>query len=153
MAAVLLLLVCAGAALYSAKAQESYDELPENYKKGVDLAFEQLNSHSGVQHHFRFWKSLDKSEIEGGFGVRYLYHHFYMKPTTCAKGTTESRCPFRNDRPLMDCAVCYKTAADQIEASPKPYVHCIQKRRLTEVLLLMSHIVICSLLSLTKHSP
>lgn len=64
MAAVLLLLVCAGAALYSAKAQESYDELPENYKKGVDLAFEQLNSHSGVQHHFRFWKSLDKSEIE-----------------------------------------------------------------------------------------
>uniref|UniRef100_A0A4W6FAE8 Retinoic acid receptor responder protein 2 n=1 Tax=Lates calcarifer TaxID=8187 RepID=A0A4W6FAE8_LATCA len=170
MAAGLLLLVCAGAALYSAEAQEPYNELPDNFKMGVDLAFEQLNSHTGVQHHFRFLKSVEKSEIESGFGVKYLYHHFYLKPTRCPKGTTESnpqRCPFRNDRvsecqreafilhilkhqqhlyalymfsippqPLMDCAVCYKTAADQIEADPKPYVHCIQRPRLTEVLLL-----------------
>uniref|UniRef100_A0A673CQC1 Retinoic acid receptor responder protein 2 n=1 Tax=Sphaeramia orbicularis TaxID=375764 RepID=A0A673CQC1_9TELE len=73
--------------------------------------------------------------FQSGFGVKYLYHHFYLKPTRCAKGTTESNsqtCPFRNDRPLMDCAVCYKTAADQIESNPKPYVHCIQKPRLTE---------------------
>ncbi|XP_039982319.1 uncharacterized protein zgc:195173 [Xiphias gladius] len=135
MAAGWLLLVCAGAALYSAKAQGPHNELPDNYKKGVDLALMQLNSHAGVHHHFRFLRSVDRSEIEGGFNVRYLYHHFHLKPTRCAKGTTEpnpQRCPFRNDRPLMDCAVCYKTAADEIEASPKPYVHCIQKPRLTE---------------------
>lgn len=120
--------------------------------------------------------------LQSGFGVSYLYHHFYLKPTKCAKGTTESnpqRCPFRNDRvsayqkgeafisnlhtvlktstaylwffkmfsitsqPLMDCAVCYKTADDQIESIPKPYVHCIQKPRLTEVF--MSCLVITSL--------
>ncbi|KAK5878122.1 hypothetical protein CesoFtcFv8_025561 [Champsocephalus esox] len=77
----------------------------------------------------------DDGKLVSGFGVRYLYHHFYLKPTKCAKGTIESIsqiCAFRNDRPLMDCAVCYKTAADQIETSPKPYVHCIQKPRLTE---------------------
>ncbi|XP_030254901.1 uncharacterized protein LOC115570440 [Sparus aurata] len=135
MAVGLLFLVCAGAVLYSAEAQDPYSELPDYYKRGVDLALEQLNSHAGVHHHFRFLRSLDKSDIESGFGVRYLYHHFYLKPTRCAKGTTESNpqtCPFRNDRPLMDCAVCYKAAEDQIEPSPKPYVHCIQKPRLTQ---------------------
>lgn len=33
--------------------------------------------------------------------MSYLFHHFHLKPTRCAKGTTESnlqRCPFRNDR-------------------------------------------------------
>ncbi|CAJ1082558.1 uncharacterized protein LOC115570440 [Xyrichtys novacula] len=137
MAAGLLLLVCAGAVLYSAEAQDPYNELGDLHKKGVDLALEQLNSHAMVQHHFRFLKSLGKSEIESGFGVRYLYHHFYLKPTRCAKGTTDSTpqsCPFRNDRPLMDCAVCYKTSEDQIEPNPKPYVHCIQKPRLTEAM-------------------
>lgn len=135
MAAGLLLLVFAGAVLCSTEAQDPYNELPDNYKKGVDLALQNLNSHAGVHHHFLFLKSLQKSEIESGFGVRYLYHHFYLKPTKCPKGTNESdpqRCPFRNDRPLMDCAVCYKTAGDQIESSPKPYVHCIQKPRLTQ---------------------
>ncbi|XP_035510981.1 uncharacterized protein zgc:195173 [Morone saxatilis] len=135
MAAWLLLLVCAGAVLYSANAQDLYNQLPDDYKKGVDLAFEQLNSHAGVQHHFRFLRSLEKSDIESGFYVRSLYHHFYLKPTRCAKGTTDSnpqRCPFRNDRPLMDCAVCYKMANNQIESNPKPYIHCIQKPRLTE---------------------
>lgn len=131
----LLFLVCAGAFLYSAEAQDPYNGLPDNYKKGVDLAIEQLNTHAGVHLHFRFLRSLQKSDIESGFGVRYLYHHFSLKPTRCAKGTTESSpqtCPFRNDRPLMDCAVCYKTMADEIESNPKPYVHCIQKPRLTE---------------------
>ncbi|TKS87578.1 hypothetical protein D9C73_021702 [Collichthys lucidus] len=135
MAAGLLLLVCAGAVLYSAKAQDLYNELPDSYKKGVDLSLEQLSSHAGVHHHFRFLRSLEKSDIESGFGVKYLYHHFYLKPTRCAKGTADSnpqRCPFRNDRPLMDCAVCYKTVNDQMEMDPKPYVHCIQKPRLTE---------------------
>lgn len=99
---------------------------------------------------------------QSGFGVSYLYHHFYLKPTRCAKGTVESNpeaCVFRNDRvrqkhstvgklqrahsilaclfmtwqPLMDCAICYKTANNVMEANPKPYVHCIQKPRLTPV--------------------
>lgn len=43
----------------------------------------------------------------------------------------------------MDCAVCYKVADDQMESNPKPYVHCIQKPRLTEVF--MSCLVITSL--------
>lgn len=38
-------------------------------------------------------------------------------------------------QPLMDCAVCYKTANNEIESIPKPYVHCIQRPRLTVVLL------------------
>ncbi|KAI3355375.1 hypothetical protein L3Q82_018219 [Scortum barcoo] len=135
MAAGLLLLVCAGAVLYSAEAQDAFEALPNNYKKGVNLALEQLNSHAGVHHHFRFLRSLEKSDIESGFGVSYLYHHFHLKPTRCAKGTSVSNpqtCPFRNDRPVMDCAVCYKTLDDQIEANPKPYIHCIQRPRLTE---------------------
>ncbi|CAB1447378.1 unnamed protein product [Pleuronectes platessa] len=134
-AELLLLLLCAGAGLHSAEAQELYDELPGSYMQGVGLAFQQLNLHSGVQHHFRFLRTVDKSEIEGGFSVKYVYHHFYMKPTSCAKGTTDPdplNCPFRHDRPLMDCAVCYKTAGEQIEARPKPYVNCIQKPRLTK---------------------
>ena len=39
--------------------------------------------------------------LQGGFGVRHLYYHFHLKPTRCAKGTTElnpQACPFRNDR-------------------------------------------------------
>ncbi|TNN41624.1 hypothetical protein EYF80_048198 [Liparis tanakae] len=135
MAAGLLLLVCVGAVVHSARAQDSYRGLPGDYKKGVDLALEQLNTHPGVQHNFRFWRSVAKSDIESGFGVKYFYHQFYLKPTTCDKGATVSdsqTCPFRNDRPLIDCAVCYKTASDQIESSPKPYVHCMQRPRLTE---------------------
>lgn len=135
MAAGLLLLVCAYAVLYFAEAQDPYIGLAENYRMGVDLALEQLNSYSGVHHHFRFLRSLDKSHIESGFGVKYLYHHFQLKPTKCAKGITHSnmqRCPFRNDRPLMDCTVCYKTENDQIASSPMPYLHCIQRPRLTE---------------------
>lgn len=135
MAAGLLLLVCAGAVLYSAEAQDAFNGLPDNYKKGVNLALEQLNSHAGVHHIFRFLRTLDKSDIESGFGVSYLYHQFFLKPTWCAKGTPMSdlqTCSFRNDRPLMDCAVCYKTLNDEIEANPKPYIHCIQRPRLTE---------------------
>ena len=40
---------------------------------------------------------------------------------------------FVTSQPVMDCAVCYKAAEDQIEPNPKPYVHCIQKPRLTQV--------------------
>lgn len=41
-------------------------------------------------------------------------------------------------QPLMDCAVCFKTAGGQMETNPKPYVHCIQRPRLTQVLLFTS---------------
>lgn len=64
-AVLLLLLVCA--VLYSARAQDSYNHLPDGYKKGVDLALEQLSSHAGVHHHFRFLRSVEKSEIEVKF--------------------------------------------------------------------------------------
>lgn len=134
MAAGWLILVCAAAVLCPSQAQEPQNELSETHRKGVDLALEQLTSHAGVHNHFLFWRSLEESEMESGFGARYLYHHFYLKPTRCAKGTalsTPQICPFRNDKPLMDCAVCYKTVNEQMESSPKPYVHCIQKPRFT----------------------
>lgn len=37
----------------------------------------------------------------------------------------------------MDCAVCYKTEDSVMVTNPRPYVHCIQKPRLTMVLLLL----------------
>lgn len=40
-------------------------------------------------------------------------------------------------QPLMDCAICFKAFEDQIQDEPNPYVHCIQRPRLTEVILLM----------------
>lgn len=64
MAAGLFLLVCAGALLCSVQAEDPYNELPENYKKGVDLALEQLKAHPRVHHHFRFLTTLDKSDLE-----------------------------------------------------------------------------------------
>ncbi|KAM9839561.1 uncharacterized protein ACBR49_016565 [Aulostomus maculatus] len=137
MAAALLLLVCAGALLSSAEAQDLNRDLAENYKKGVDLALEQLGSFAAVQHHFRYLRSVEKTESESGFGVGFYFHHFHLKPTRCPKGTNETdpqKCPFRNDRPLMDCAVCFKTYEGAIIPDPKPYVHCIQKPRFTEAM-------------------
>ncbi|CAB1340639.1 unnamed protein product [Coregonus sp. 'balchen'] len=132
-ALLLLMLVSAGVLLSSTEAQEAYSKLPDNYRKGVDLSLQQLNSHSGVKHHFLFFKTLLKSDIEPGFGVSYIYHNFYLKATKCPKGTVDSmQCKFRNDRPLIDCAVCYKTFAGEIEKDPKPYVHCVHKPALTE---------------------
>ncbi|CAL1597222.1 unnamed protein product [Knipowitschia caucasica] len=121
--------------LSAAGAQDSYGELPAGHRSGVDLALEQMRGHASLQHHFRFLRTVDKTEIESGFGVKYLYQQFLLKPTRCPKGTanaTPQRCPFRNDRPLMDCAVCYKTVSEQMEPEPRPYVHCIHKPRLTE---------------------
>lgn len=79
MAAGLLLLVCAGAVLCSAKAQDPYDELPLNYRKGVDLAFDQLNSHARVVHHFRFMKSVEKSEMEVNVKSEFITFFFHGK--------------------------------------------------------------------------
>uniref|UniRef100_A0A8C2ZJK5 Retinoic acid receptor responder protein 2 n=1 Tax=Cyclopterus lumpus TaxID=8103 RepID=A0A8C2ZJK5_CYCLU len=133
MAAMLLLLLGVGALFFSSNAHQAYDQLPETYRKGVDLALEKLHSHAGIQHHFLFLRSLEKSDIEPGFDVTYIYHHFYLKATKCQKGTLDSSsCHFRNDRPLIDCAVCYKTFGGEMEQEPKPYVHCVHKPALTE---------------------
>lgn len=64
MAAGLLLLVCAVAVLYSAEAQDSYNGLPEIYKKGVDLAIKQLSTLDKVQNHYRFLRTVEKLEQE-----------------------------------------------------------------------------------------
>uniref|UniRef100_A0A8C6U8J0 Retinoic acid receptor responder protein 2 n=1 Tax=Neogobius melanostomus TaxID=47308 RepID=A0A8C6U8J0_9GOBI len=106
------------ALLYVAAAQNPYNDLPVGYRRGVDLALEQLNSSTAVPHHYRLFWTVEKTESNSGQGLKYLYHHFHLKPTRCAKGTTGTnaqRCPFRNDRPLMDCVTCYKTSSDQIE--------------------------------------
>lgn len=79
MAAGLLLLVCAGAVLYSAQAQDPYNQLPDNYKNGVDLALEQLNSHAGVHHHFRFLRSLEKSDIEVNLESEFMIYLFFYQ--------------------------------------------------------------------------
>lgn len=133
MALFLLFFLSVQALVLSCYGQDAYNHLSEDYKKGVNLALEKLSTHAGVQHHFLFFRSITKSDIEPGFDVKYIYHHFVLKPTSCAKGTTDSSaCHFRNDRPSIDCAVCYKTFGGNIEAEPKPYVHCIHKPSLTE---------------------
>uniref|UniRef100_A0A3B4D2E3 Retinoic acid receptor responder protein 2 n=1 Tax=Pygocentrus nattereri TaxID=42514 RepID=A0A3B4D2E3_PYGNA len=117
------------------EAQSDFGKLPESFKKGVELAVEQVNSHSGLQHHFLFFKSIEKSSIEAGFEVTYIYHNFYLKATKCSRGITKAdpkKCAFRNDRPLIDCGICYKLYAGEIEKEPKPYIHCVHKPAMTE---------------------
>lgn len=63
-ARLLLLLLCVCPVLSSVGAEDAYTRLSESYRNGVDLALEQLNSHAGVHHHFRFLRSLEKTEIE-----------------------------------------------------------------------------------------
>ncbi|KAJ8336918.1 hypothetical protein SKAU_G00381380 [Synaphobranchus kaupii] len=132
---LLFLLLVIGACVSPAEGQAAYDQLPDLYKKGVDLALEQLKSDSSIRHHFFFLKSLSKSNIESRFSVNYIYHNFYLKPTKCSKDTVNpdpKKCPFRNDRPLIDCAVCYKTYSGTVESDPKPYLNCVHKPALTE---------------------
>ncbi|KAG5841829.1 hypothetical protein ANANG_G00171130 [Anguilla anguilla] len=132
---LLFLLLTVGARLSLSEGQAAYDQLPDLYKKGVDLALAQLKSHTSIRHHFLFFKSLAQSSTEEGFSVTYIYHNFYLKPTKCSKDTAgpdPKRCPFRNDRPLIDCTVCYKTFSGKVESGPKPYVNCIHKPALTE---------------------
>ncbi|KAG7526517.1 hypothetical protein JOB18_041264 [Solea senegalensis] len=130
---LLLLLLSFEALFFSSNANNAYNKLSDTYRQGVDLALEQLSSHTGIQHHFLFLKSLVRSDIEPGFDVIYVYHNFYLKATRCPKGTVDSTgCQFRNDRPLMDCAVCYKAFRGEIQDEPKPYVDCVHKPSLTQ---------------------
>uniref|UniRef100_A0A0E9QTH6 Uncharacterized protein n=1 Tax=Anguilla anguilla TaxID=7936 RepID=A0A0E9QTH6_ANGAN len=41
------------------EGQAAYDQLPDLYKKGVDLALVQLKSHSSIPHHFLLLLKLD----------------------------------------------------------------------------------------------
>ena len=63
-AAVLLLLLSAGALLYSTEAQEAYNRLPGDYRKGVGLVLNELSSYPTVRLHFLFFKTVQKLEIE-----------------------------------------------------------------------------------------
>lgn len=64
MAPWLLCVVCAAAVLASAEAQDSYNQLPEPFRQGVDLALQQLNSSDIVKLHFLFLRTVDKREQE-----------------------------------------------------------------------------------------
>ena len=71
----LLLLVTAGVLLSFTEAQEAYNRLPDGYRRGVDLALQQLNSHRAVQHHFLYFKTIYKSEYE----VKKMLYILYWK--------------------------------------------------------------------------
>ena len=64
MSALLLLVLSAGALLCCVDAQAAYNQLPDNYKKGVDMALEQINTYSSIQHHFNYFRDLKKSDIQ-----------------------------------------------------------------------------------------
>lgn len=135
--AVLLrvLLLAALIFLSSSEVQSDSTKHTESFQKGIDLAIQQVNSHAGVQNHFLFFKTVEQSSIEAGFDVTYIYQHLYLKATKCSRGTKNAdpkTCAFRNDRPMIDCAICYKIYAGEIEKDPKPYVHCVHKPALTE---------------------
>ncbi|TSK98382.1 Histone-lysine N-methyltransferase SETD1A [Bagarius yarrelli] len=123
MAVLLHVVFFVAVVFHVSEAQNDFAKLPESYRKGVKLAELQVNSHNGVQNHFLFFKSLAQSSIEIGFNVNYFYHHFYLKATKCSRGTENAdskKCAFRNDRPVIDCAICYKTFEGEIQTEPKP---------------------------------
>ncbi|XP_077410265.1 uncharacterized protein LOC144040183 [Vanacampus margaritifer] len=133
--AVLFLLFTVGGALLcsSTEAQEAYGKLEETFKKGVNMSLEKLSEHAGIQNHFLFFRSVTKSNVEAGFDVVFIYHHFYLKATRCPKGTVDpAGCSFRNDVPMIDCAICYKTFQGVIEPEPKPYLNCLHKPSVTQ---------------------
>lgn len=59
-----LTLVSVGVLLGSSEAQDDIGKLQDDYKKGVELAIQQINSHAGIKSHFLFFKSLSKSDID-----------------------------------------------------------------------------------------
>lgn len=64
---LLLLAISAGALLPSSEAQRStYSDLSQSLKTGVDLALDKLHSHTGIQQHFVFLRSLSTSDIQVG---------------------------------------------------------------------------------------
>uniref|UniRef100_A0A8C9SEX9 Retinoic acid receptor responder protein 2 n=1 Tax=Scleropages formosus TaxID=113540 RepID=A0A8C9SEX9_SCLFO len=132
---LLAVILAAGAFLALTEGQKAHDQLTELEKKGVDLALQNLNSHPSTEHHILFSKTLDKFSSEAHFDDRFVYHNFYAKATTCTKQTEDpdpKQCPFRGDRPLIDCVICYKGHLENIVSEPKPYVSCVRRPALTE---------------------
>lgn len=74
MAALLLWVLSTGALLFSSDALTEYDKLPDNYKKGVDLALEEVHSHPGIQLHFMFFESVKKSALEVQFNRNSVFN-------------------------------------------------------------------------------
>ncbi|KAK9953094.1 hypothetical protein ABG768_017117 [Culter alburnus] len=131
--ALLLLVVLLTAGVSLNDAEDSFRKLPDIYKKGVELALHQINEHDDIQNHFLFFKAIHQAEIKAGFGVTYIYHNFYLKATTCQRGTENAdttTCAFRNDRPLIDCVICYKASAGEIGG--KTYLNCMNRRALSK---------------------
>lgn len=60
----LLVVVLSAGVLGSSEAQKDFRDLPESYRRGAELALQQVNSHKNVQNHFLFFKSLLKSDID-----------------------------------------------------------------------------------------
>ncbi|KAJ8268452.1 hypothetical protein COCON_G00136240 [Conger conger] len=132
---LLFLLLTVGACVSSTEGRRSYDQLPDRYKKGVDLAREHLLLYGSFPYHLLFVKSLNASAVETGFGGKYIYHNFDLKATTCSNDTVDpdpKRCPFRDDRTLINCAVCYKIFSGKVQKVPMPYVTCAHKPFVTQ---------------------
>ncbi|KAG7269565.1 hypothetical protein CRUP_029834 [Coryphaenoides rupestris] len=116
-----------------AEAQAAYERLPAKFKLGADLALEKQNSRPGGKYHFVFFKSLMQSDIDPDTGELYIYHSFYIKATKCPQGTVDTRnCTFRENKPEVECAMCYATFGDRVKAVPEPYISCARKTVLTE---------------------
>uniref|UniRef100_A0A8C2E6I9 Retinoic acid receptor responder protein 2 n=1 Tax=Cyprinus carpio TaxID=7962 RepID=A0A8C2E6I9_CYPCA len=133
--AVLLWIVLLSAGVSLSRAQESFNKLPDIYKRGVELTSYALKNHHSIKNHYLFFKSIHRAEIEAGFDVKYIYHNFYLKATECKRGTENAdatTCGFRNDQPLVDCVICYKISAGEIDEKPKPYLNCMYRRLLSK---------------------
>lgn len=59
-----LVLVSAGVFLDTTEAQEDLSKLSDNYRKGVELAVKQINSHQTIKSTFLFFKTVEKSDID-----------------------------------------------------------------------------------------
>lgn len=74
-----LVLVSAGVFLDTTEAQEDLSKLPDNYRKGVELAVEQVNSYKTIKSVFLFFKSVHKSDID----VSIIFQAFSNLPSFC----------------------------------------------------------------------
>ena len=64
MCVLLWVVLVVGVLLCPTQASDEYSRLDQNDRAGVDLVVEQLHAHVGVQTHFLFFRSVDKSDIE-----------------------------------------------------------------------------------------
>ena len=60
---LLLLLFSGGVLSISFDSQEAYDVLPVNFKKGVNIALEKVNTEAEVQHRFLYFRGVLRSDI------------------------------------------------------------------------------------------